>query len=81
MKCSLGISNFLEEISSLSRSIVFLCFFSQVLSKMDNSATQWPILIKAAALLSRGSYLAWQPLATRDYELPEMWLDRKHTQA
>ena len=27
MKCSLGISNFLEEISSLSQSIVFLYFF------------------------------------------------------
>ena len=27
MKCSLGISNFLEEISSLSLSIVFLYFF------------------------------------------------------
>ena len=28
MKCSLGISNFLEEISSLSYSIVFLYFFA-----------------------------------------------------
>ena len=28
MKCSLGISNFLEEISSLSHSVVFLCFFA-----------------------------------------------------
>ena len=28
MKCSLGISNFLEEISSLSYSTVFLCFFA-----------------------------------------------------
>ena len=28
MKCSLGISNFLEEISHLSRSIVFLYFFA-----------------------------------------------------
>jgi len=28
MKCSLGISNFLEEISSLSHSVVFLYFFS-----------------------------------------------------
>ena len=28
MKCSLGISNFLEEISSLSQSIVFLYFFA-----------------------------------------------------
>ena len=27
MKCSLGISNFLEEISSLSHSVVFLYFF------------------------------------------------------
>ena len=28
MKCSFGISNFLEEISSLSHSIVFLYFFA-----------------------------------------------------
>ena len=28
MKCSLGISNFLEEISSLSNSVVFLYFFA-----------------------------------------------------
>ena len=27
MKCSLGISNFLKEISSLSHSVVFLYFF------------------------------------------------------
>ena len=30
MKCSLGISNFFEEISSLSHSIVFLYFFALV---------------------------------------------------
>ena len=30
MKCSLGISNFLEEISSLSHSIVFLYFFTLI---------------------------------------------------
>ena len=30
MKCSLGISNFLEEISSLSHSFVFLYFFSLI---------------------------------------------------
>ena len=29
-KCSLGISNFLEEISSLSHSIVFLYFFASI---------------------------------------------------
>ena len=30
MKCSVGISNFLEEISSLSHSVVFLCFFALI---------------------------------------------------
>ena len=30
MKCSLGISNFLEEISSLSHSAVFLYFFALI---------------------------------------------------
>ena len=30
MKCSLGISNFLEEISILSRSVVFLYFFALI---------------------------------------------------
>ena len=30
MKCSLGISNFLEEMSSLSHSVVFLYFFALI---------------------------------------------------
>ena len=30
MKCSLGISNFLEEISCLSHSVAFLCFFALI---------------------------------------------------
>ena len=30
MKCSLGISNFLDEISSLSHSIVFFYFFALI---------------------------------------------------
>ena len=30
MKCSLGISNFLEDISSLSHSVVFLYFFALI---------------------------------------------------
>ena len=30
MECSLGISNFLEEISSLSHSIIFLYFFALI---------------------------------------------------
>ena len=30
MKCSLGISNFLEEVSSLSYSLIFLYFFALI---------------------------------------------------
>ena len=40
MKWSLGISNFLEEISSLSHSIVFLYFFALI-------AEQYSMLFKA----------------------------------
>ena len=52
MKCSLGISNFLEEISSISHSIVFLYFFALIteegflistsaLSTMPKPLTVW----------------------------------------
>ena len=52
MKCSLGISNFLEEISSLSHSIVFLYFlqwslrkaFLSLLALLWNSAFKWVYL-------------------------------------
>ena len=33
MKCSFGISNFLEEVSSLSHSVVVLCFFALIAEK------------------------------------------------
>ena len=52
MKCSLGISNFLEEISSLSHSIVSLYFFALIteedflslLAILWNSAFKWVYL-------------------------------------
>ena len=52
MKSSLGISNFLEEISSLSHSIVFLYFFALIaeegflslLAILWNSAFKWVYL-------------------------------------
>ena len=52
MKCSLGISNFLEEISSLSHSIVFLYFFAPITKEgflslpaiLWNSAFKWVYL-------------------------------------
>ena len=44
MKCSLGISNFLEEISSLSHSIVFPYFFALILYQMPNLLFNWSLL-------------------------------------
>ena len=52
MKCSPGISNFLEEISSLSHSIAFLYFFALIaeegfltlLAILWNSAFRWVYL-------------------------------------
>ena len=43
MKYSLGISNLLEEISSLSHSIVFLYFFAKVFDCVDHNKL-WKIL-------------------------------------
>ena len=40
MKCSLGISNFLEEISSLSHSIVFL-YLQQIWQVGTSLVVQW----------------------------------------
>ena len=57
MKCSLGISNYLEEISSLSYSIVFLCFFALI--------TEEGFLILFAILWSsafKWVYLSFSPL-------------------
>ena len=34
MKCSLGIANFLEDISSLSQSVVFLYFFALIANSL-----------------------------------------------
>ena len=52
MKCSLGISDFLEEISSLSHSVVFLYFFALITEESFlispcyswNSAFKWVYL-------------------------------------
>ena len=60
MKCSLGISNFLEEISSLSYCIVFLCFFALI--------TEEGFLISPCSFLSlwnsafKWEYLSFSPL-------------------
>ena len=58
MKCSLGISNFLEEISSLSHSIVFLYFFAMIIEE-DFFLSLLPILCNSAL---RCLYLSFSPL-------------------
>ena len=58
MKCSLGISNFLEEISSLSHSVVFLCFFA-LISEEYEQGSLLAILWNSAF---RCSYLSFSPL-------------------
>ena len=60
MKCSLGISNFLEEISALSHSIVFIYFFALVtyegflslLATLWNSVFKWIYLSFSPLLLA-----------------------------
>ena len=52
MKCSLGISNFLEEISSLSHSIVFLYFFALI--------TEESFLISPCFSLDSNGYICIQ---------------------
>ena len=49
MKCSLVISNFLEEISSLSHSIVFLYFFALITEEgflISVRVTNYPSLLR-----------------------------------
>ena len=63
MKCSLGISNFLEEISSLSHSVVFLYFFALIveeqLFKSDRSLKD-SVRIIALTLRNREFEKIWR---------------------
>ena len=66
MKSSLGISNFLEEISSLSHSIVFLYFFALIteesflhlLAILWNSAFKWVYLSFSPLLFTSLLFIA-----------------------
>ena len=57
MKCSLGISNFLEEISSLSYSIVFLYFFALIMEEGGLISTCYSL-----ELCIQCVYLSFSPL-------------------
>ena len=57
MKCSLGISNFLEAISSLSHSVVFLYFFALI---TEEGFLISPCYFRSSAF--RWGYLSFSPL-------------------
>ena len=64
MKCSLGISNFLEEIPSVFQSVVFLNFFSWITeegfltSVLWNSAFKWVHLSFSPLLFTSFLFIA-----------------------
>ena len=60
MKCSLGISNFLEEISSLSHSVVFLYFFALI--------TEEGFLISSSILWNSAFRCLYQVLIFRCFD-------------
>ena len=73
MKCSLGMSNFLEEIYNLSRSIVFLYFFALITEEgIDYFAltTEEGILSLLAILWN--SAFKWVDLSFSSLPLPSL---------
>ena len=81
MKCSLGISNFLEEISSLSHSVVFLYFFALIaevksLSRVRLFATPWTVAYYAPPSMgfSRQEYWSGLPFPSLE-DLPDPGLN------
>ena len=70
MKCSLGISNFLEEISSLSHSIAFLYFFALITEEgfLISPCYSLELCIQMAI-----SFLFSLPMAQMVKNLPAVW--------
>ena len=56
MKCSLGVSNFLEELSSLSHSVVFLYFFALITEEgfLISSCYSLELYIQMLTILNSG---------------------------
>ena len=52
MKCSLGISNFLKETSSLSHSVVFLYFFALIAEEGFLISSRYSLELRIQMLLS-----------------------------
>ena len=80
MKCSLGISNFLEEISSLSHSVVFLYFFALIAEEgfyyVDHNKL-WKIL-KEMGIPDHLSTLPASWEICMQVKKPELELDMEH---
>ena len=62
MKCSLGISNFLEEISSLCHSVVFLYFFALIAEEGFLISSCYSLELCIQMLISSFSPLLFAPL-------------------
>ena len=91
MKCSLVISNFLEEISSLSHSIVFLYFFALITEEGTSPVAQlvknlpavpetWVQSLGLEDPLEKGkathsSVLAWRMPWTVSHGVTKSWKD------
>jgi len=77
MKCSLGISNFLEEISSLSHSVVFLYFFALIAEEGFLISFCYSL---EKAMAPHSSTLAWKiPWTEEPGRLQSMgWLRARH---
>ena len=63
MKCSLGISNFLEEISSLAHSVVFLYFFALVTEEgFLISCYSLELCIQMLSEVTQSYPILWDPM-------------------
>ena len=79
MKCSLGISNFLKEISSLSHSIVFLYFFALITEQgfLISPCYSLEICIKmGVSFLFSFPFVSWTIKKAEHWKI-EMWCWRR----
>ena len=60
MKCSLGIFNFLEEISSLPHSVVFLCLFALIIVEGFLISPYYSLELCIKTSLSLFTFMHWR---------------------
>ena len=75
MKCSLGICNFLEEISRLSHSIVFLYFFALITEEgfLISPCYSLELCIQMAAIKMSTNNKCWRECGEREPSYTAGW--------